>query len=88
MTDDPAYTEWRRRVVPELEGARREAIAYLQTLRVDDGFLVEQYHKSRAGWAEHDGGIRYMTGEQVAGMAREEVIDLLTYLAHLRASRA
>ena len=88
MTDDPAFTEWRRRIVPEFEGARLEAIAYLQALTINDGFLVEQYHKSRNGWAEHDGGIRYMTREQVEGMAREEVVDWLTYLSHLRAARA
>ena len=88
MIDDPAYVEWRRRVVPELSGALVEARAMLDAFTLDDAFLVEFAHKTRKGWAEHDGGIRFMSREQVQAMAREEVIDLLAYIAHIRAARA
>lgn len=87
MTDDPAFTEWWRRIRPHLGGAVHEARALLAATEATAGLEYEAHRKARRGWAEHDGGIRYMNPQQVEAEVRAELLDLLVYLAHTRASR-
>lgn len=83
--EDPAFLAWATSRRRHFAAAKERAIARIQSITLDSEFEWEAFVKARRGWAEHDGGIRYMTDGEVDDAAREEVIDQFWYESELEA---